>query len=88
MYISEEGDPYATLEGLESLGTYTRTDSLISFRNDDFGDGWLWEWGEVTCRVAQSPSTLTLSHCVGRHRATWLKADPPQPPDMKFDLQE
>lgn len=88
MYDSEAGDPYVTLEGLESLGTYVRTGSQISFRNDDFGDGWLWEWGEVTCRIAQSASRLTLSGCIGHHRGTWLEADPLQPPDMEFDLQK
>ena len=88
MYDAEADNPYVTIEGLETLGTYSRGDGSITFRNEDFSAGWLWQWAEVTCSITQTDSSLALYDCIGKHRGDGLDADPPQPPDMEFGLQE
>jgi hypothetical protein len=84
MYASEAGDELATLEVLEAIGSYRRADETIVFTNADVGDGWLWRWQKVTCRVTETSTELVLSNCLGTDRPDWADQDPAQPADMTF----
>ncbi len=84
MYESEAGDELATLEGLEGIGTYEKTDDKVVFRNDDISDGWLWRWNTVTCAIKETATDLSLTRCHGAGRPDWANEDPAPPEDMTF----
>jgi hypothetical protein len=79
-----KGSELTTLEGLETLGTYERDGGRITFRTEEVGDGWLWEWSTVACETVETEKALRLSNCLGSGRPDWVSADPPQPEEMSF----
>ncbi len=84
IYDWEAGEEFATLEGLEGIGSYETIENAIVFTNDDVSGGWLWNWRRVECELTETATDLALRNCVGTGRPEWTSEDPAKPPDMTF----